>query len=471
MLNFLVLPFFDSGRILNMMVGISARIPVRRIVSRPTVLPSASSIALARFKSSKSGNGDNKPTTTTSGNGQINNNNNGNNEMKKARSTTRGASQLTATMSLDGTMLVPDIQKKRLERAASMKEGVHHQGLGGATIRAVWEQDNVPESEETAPRFLKHPKTLSIVGAPMSWGQPLQGTDHGPALIHDAGLVPAIKRAGWRVKDDKSLRVVPPTPAQVAESEKYAKETGALAHNCSAIGAFLKNLSDETEAVARRDEFVLTVGGDHSIALGSLAGILRARPDTGVIWVDAHADLHTPLTSETGNMHGMPVGILMSDDSLRTRIPGFQWLKNGPRLRPEKLVYVGARDLDQAERRQIKQMGILCFTMSDVDRWGIGEVMARVFRHLGNSPIHLSYDIDAVDAEFAPHTGTVVRGGFTFREANYIAESVAETNRLCSMDMVEINPSLGEASKDGSVNDTVQLGLTLIASALGQRIL
>lgn len=399
--------------------------------------------------------------------------------VKKAKST---SSQQSSTkppplaLSLDGTMMVADeqIKRKRMERAASMKDPAHHHmGLGGAMIRAVWEQENDPElmTVEPAPRFLKNPRTVSIVGAPMSWGQPLAGTDHGPALVHQAGLTSAVKRAGWRLNTDKSLQVVPPTAAQAAESERYSRETGALAHNCAAVGGFLKSLSEETEAIARRDEFVLTIGGDHSIACGSLAGILRARPDTGVIWVDAHADLHTPLTSETGNMHGMPVGILMSDDALRCRIPGFQWLKNGPRLRPDKIVYVGARDLDQAERRFIKQMGILCFTMTDVDRWGIGEVMERAFKHLGNSPIHLSYDIDAVDADFAPHTGTVVRGGFTYREANYIAESVAETNRLCSMDLVEINPTLGEPSKDNSVNDTVQLGLTIIASAMGQRIL
>jgi arginase len=395
-------------------------------------------------------------------------------QSRSATSSTSSSSNPNYAYSLDGTIQVADelVRKKRLERAASMKANPHHLGLGGATIRAVWEQENVPELEENyeVPMFLKTPRTVSVVGAPMSWGQPLAGTDHGPALVHRAGLIPAIKRAGWRVNEDRPLTALAPTPTQAMESEKYAKETGALAHNSSAIGAFLNTLSNETEAIARRNEFVLTVGGDHSIACGSLAGILRARPDTGVIWVDAHADLHTPLTSETGNMHGMPVGILMADDALRTRIPGFGWLKNGPRLNPKKIVYVGARDLDMAERREIKAKGILCFTMSDVDRWGIGQIMERTFKHLGNCPIHLSYDVDAVDAEYAPHTGTVVRGGFTFREANFIAESVAETNRLCSMDLVEINPTLGDGNSEIE-NETVQLGLTIVSSAMGQRIL
>jgi len=361
-----------------------------------------------------------------------------------------------------------DVKKRRLERAKSLTSQHPHVGLGGAAIRAVWEQESTA-FEECDLRFLKSPKTVSVVGAPMSYGQPLPGTDHGPALIHSAGLIPSLKRAGWRVSEDKTLPVAPPTPAQATESEKYSHETGALAHNSSAIGAFLKTLAEETEAIARRQEFALTIGGDHSIGLGTVAGILRARPETFVLWVDAHADLHTPLSSETGNVHGMPLGILMADDSVRTRIPGFSWLKDGPHIAPEKIVYIGVRDLDQAERQIIKTKNIKCFSMHEVDKYGIGGVMERVFDYIGQNPIHLSYDIDAVDAEYAPHTGTVVRGGFSFREAHYIAESIAGTNRLCSMDLVEINPTLlGDMNKP---NETVQLGLTLIASAMGQRIL
>jgi arginase len=217
---------------------------------------------------------------------------------------------------------------------------------------------------------------------------------------------------------------------------------------------------------------VLTVGGDHSIACGSLFGVLKARPDTGVLWVDAHADLHTPRTSESGNMHGMPVGILMAEDAERARIPGFAWTQGGPRLRPDRIVYIGCRDLDAAERKIIRARNILCFTMFEVDKYGIGQVMERALKHLGPScPLHLSYDIDAVDPEHAPSTGTVVRGGFNFREAHYVAESIAETNRLCSMDLVEINPSLKPGGSSGSMDETIQLGLALALSALGQRIL
>ena len=180
----------------------------------------------------------------------------------------------------------------------------------------------------------------------MSWGQPLAGTDHGPELLQKCGLSSAIKKAGWRIVNNTNLSVDSPSHIQQLEDEKYCKETGALCHNASAVGAFLKKLALETEQAAKRGEFALTIGGDHSVALGSIFGLLKARPETGIIWVDAHADLNTPLTTETGNLHGCPVGMLMEEDSVRCRVPGFTWMKDGPRLSPDKIVYIGLRDVD-----------------------------------------------------------------------------------------------------------------------------
>lgn len=364
----------------------------------------------------------------------------------------------------------------RILRHASSKAGkpaarAELASLGSAPIRAIWEQDSA-DAYVVGARFLKTPKTVSIVGAPMSWGQPQPGTDMGPELVRTAGLGKALKRLGWRIHSDSDLSVDAPTSEDERANEKYMKATGELAHNASSVGKFLHKLATATEQSASRDEFVLTIGGDHSIGCGSVAGILKARPDTGVIWVDAHGDLQTPQTTETGNMHGMPVGLLMLSVEERTKIPGFAWMNDDyPVLDPSRIVFVGARDLDQAERRIIKHKQIKCFTMTDVDRWGIGVVMDLAIKHLGAScPLHLSYDVDAVDAQFAPHTGTVVRGGFSYREANYITESIAETNRLCSMDLVEINPKLGPITSPLE-NETVQLGLALIASAMGQRLL
>lgn len=351
----------------------------------------------------------------------------------------------------------------------SLSRVASRRGMGSAEIRPIWEQK---EDVEKIPNpILRSPKTVTVIGAPISWGQPLAGTDSGPKMIRDAGLMQALKKMGWRIDDKGDVDTSAPTEEEFKQDEAYVRKSGANVRNSSALGRMLHTLAMQTEAAARRRDFCLAVGGDHSISLGSLAGILAVRPDTGVIWVDAHADLNTPHTSETGNVHGMPVGMLMAPDEYRTQVPGFKWLRGMPRLAPEKLVYIGARDLDPAERREIRAKNIKCFTMHEVDRYGIGEVVRRAIDHLGpTTPLHLSYDIDAVDPDVAPATGTVVRGGFNFREAHYIAEAVAETDRLASMDMVEINPTL-KPNTAGAGDATVELGLALVASALGARIL
>jgi len=315
---------------------------------------------------------------------------------------------------------------------------VMRHGMGAGNILATWEHDVLPMEEEPV-ALLRRPKTVSFVGAPMSWGQPLAGTDYGPQLLRESGVVRALSKVGWRVNDTGDVPVLPPSEAEHRADEAYMREHSANSRNASAVGRMLSSLAQRTEKAASDGDFVLTVGGDHSVALGTLFGVLKARPDTGVLWVDAHADLHTPLSSESGNMHGMPVGILMADDSVRCKIPGFEWLRGGPRLRPSQIVYIGCRDLDLAERKQIRAQNIKCFTMFEVDKYGVGSVVEQALKHLGPTcPLHLSYDIDAVDPEHAPSTGTVVRGGFNFREAHYIAEAIAESTRLCSMDLVEI---------------------------------
>jgi len=216
------------------------------------------------------------------------------------------------------------------------------------------------------------------------------------------------------------------------------------------------------------------------VGTGTVAGMLAARPDTGVVWVDAHSDINTPLTSQSGNMHGMPIALLMKLQGTQG-LPGFDWLDDVPPLRPEQVAYVGLRDLDEGERvalRELRSEGMFVSTMQDVDAVGVGKVMERALVSLGeHRPLHLSYDIDALDPAVAPATGTVVRGGLSFREGNYIAEALAETGRLASMDMVEVNHALGERSKaagsavsrEGEM--TTEMALVLIASALGSRIL
>lgn len=271
---------------------------------------------------------------------------------------------------------------------------------------------------------------------------------------------------GWRVEDMPDL-------------DFEMNLTGAVdppnAKNCSLVSHGARQLADLVEAKIREGRFPLILGGDHSIGVGSLTGILRVRPDVGIIWVDAHADLNTPETSGSGNMHGMPIGLLLNHPNGgvdHSKLPGFDFLVDGPRISPDQIVYVGLRDVDPTERVWIRELGIKAFTMHDIDHRGIGRVMDEAFEHLlsGNPdrPIHLSYDIDAVDPILAPATGTTVRGGLTYREAHFVAEAIARSGNLASAEIVELNPNL---SDDDGADETVELGLQIITSFMGKSII
>jgi arginase len=275
---------------------------------------------------------------------------------------------------------------------------------------------------------------------------------------------------GWQVEDLPDLVF---DDKDAANNKAPALVLGK-ANNMVLVGRGAERLAKVVEEKLKEGRFPLILGGDHSIAIGSLAGILRARPETGVIWVDAHADLNTPLISESGNMHGMPVGMLMEGVSPTGMIvPGLEWLQqSSTRLGPESLVYVGLRDVDPAERELIQSLGIAAFTMHEIDRYGIGKVMEMALDHLlkhnPDRPLHLSYDIDAVDPVLAPATGTAVRGGLTFREAHFVAEVVALSGNLASAEIVELNPTL---SNKAGAEATIELGLQIITSLMGKSII
>jgi arginase len=304
----------------------------------------------------------------------------------------------------------------------------------------------------------------------MTYGQPFVGTDSGPEKLRERGLLTNLTKLGWRVEDLNDL-----------DFSGIGNNTGNVpgaadppnARNCAMVGNGCRILADIVEKKAREGRFPLIVGGDHSIGIGSLTGILRTRPDTGVIWVDAHADLNTPERSGSGNMHGMPLGLLLDQPIGEggvdfRKLPGFDFLVDGPRLSPRQLVYIGLRDVDEPERDWIRQHSIKTFSMYDIDHLGIGKVMDEALKHLSGRPLHLSYDIDAVDPILAPATGTKVRGGLTYREAHFIAECVAQSGNLASADIVEVNPSL--SCNDGA-DETVELGLQLITSFMGKTII
>lgn len=306
----------------------------------------------------------------------------------------------------------------------------------------------------------------------MTYGQPFVGTDSGPALLREAGLRNMLSALGWRVEDLPDLDFNNVNLNNNGNFSSAMQDYEGNARNLQLVGQGTAQLADIVQEKLQQGRFPLILGGDHSIGIGSLAGILRMRPNTGVIWVDAHADLNTPDISESGNMHGMPIGMLMKGVSPQDTVPGLEWLKQSPQLSPDSIVYVGLRDVDPEERKLILSLGVTAFTMHEIDRYGIGQVMDMALQHLlandPNRPLHLSYDIDAVDPALAPATGTTVRGGLTFREAHYVAEAVAATGNLASAEIVELNPTL---SCDDGAQETVDLGLQIITSFMGKSII
>ena len=239
-----------------------------------------------------------------------------------------------------------------------------------------------------------------------------------------------------------------------------------------AVSAVTEALGKQVYDHAKEGRFVLTLGGDHSIAIGTISGTAKAirerlGREMAVIWVDAHADINTPETSDSGNIHGMPVAFLTGLASDKPDAP-FGWLKDEHRVSVKKLVYIGLRDVDRGEKKILRENGIKAFSMHDIDRHGIGKVMDMALGWIGSdTPIHLSFDIDALDPRFAPSTGTAVRGGLTLREGDFIAECVHETGSLVALDLVEVNPSLEEAG----AAETVRSGVSIVRCALGDTLL
>jgi len=291
-----------------------------------------------------------------------------------------------------------------------------------------------------------------------------------------------ISQLGWQVFDNDDI-----TTELIEESLRKTSISHCNGHdykytnlkNSQLIGKVCQTLYDRTQKIAEKKQFCLTLGGDHGLATGSISGLKSIYPDLKVIWVDAHADCNVPEDSPSGNYHGMPVAHLLGWIPEGT-VPGFDWFK--PCLSKDDIVYIGLRDLDKGEKANLKKHGIKCFTMDDVLRYGIAGVMERTlefFRKDKQHPIHISFDIDAVDPSIAFGTGTKSRGGLLYREAHYIIREAAATGNLVGMDMVEINPILDGEDREHFHGDnklikgtqTVALGIELISSALGDKLI
>lgn len=328
---------------------------------------------------------------------------------------------------------------------------------------------------------LKISKRVALVGAPLAFGQSLTGVGLAPQALRRSGLLEAITELGYAIVDEGDLvlpeaaEIAPHPFATLQHDEQAQSAVVSSVKHAYEVGQACRQIAEEVERFSTGcDEegqscFTLTLGGDHSIALGSITGVLRARPETALIWVDAHGDFNTPETSPSGNLHGMPLAALLG--YTRMELPGFDWLHEGslpwPLLKPERVALIGVRSLDSGERHLLKEAGVHVYSMSTIDRYGIGPVMERALAAVnpdGELGYHLSFDIDAMDPKEAPGTGTTARGGLTYREGHTIAEMLAATGKLGSMDLVEINPELDHD------NLTVSLGIELVTSALGKAI-
>ncbi len=293
---------------------------------------------------------------------------------------------------------------------------------------------------------------IRIYGVPMDLGQQRRGVDMGPSAIRYAGLQRRLELIGLPVSDWGNL------PAPGIEEVPDLPADSRMRH-ARPIAAVCQAIHDAMLETIRAGERAIFLGGDHSIALGTISAALCRTERVGVIWVDTHGDFNTPDTTPSGNVHGMVVAALMG------RCPP-PLLIGERRLRPDQIVMVGIRDLDAGERIALKDSGIKVMTMRAIDEEGLATVMRAALRVLGNvDSIHVSFDMDSLDPSVAPGVGTAVSGGLTIREAHLLMEMLADDGRVCSLDLVEVNPILDDR------NRTAEVAVDLAASLFGQRIL
>jgi arginase len=292
-----------------------------------------------------------------------------------------------------------------------------------------------------------------VIGAPLDLGQGRRGVDMGPSAIRYAGLEARIGELGRDVVDRGNVGTA--VAEAIDTGAEDARFLEPIKETCAKVAALVR---EATEAGA----VPLVLGGDHSVALGSLWGLAAAHGAGGVLWIDAHGDLNRPETSPSGNVHGMVLAAALGLAGDRFAMGG--WPLES--VDPSRLALVGVRSLDDGERDLLRQLGSCVFTMSDLDRLGMEPAIRQSLEHVaGPGFVHVSLDMDALDPEVAPGVGTPVRGGLSYREAHLALELIAESGLVGSLDVVEVNPILDRESQ------TAKLAVELVASALGARIL
>ena len=292
----------------------------------------------------------------------------------------------------------------------------------------------------------------------MDLGAGRRGVDMGPSAVRLAGLNAKVGELGYAVEDLGNIAVV--QPESVDEGPSRARYLAEIQRTCETLAAMVERTADD-------GKFPLVLGGDHSIAVGTVSGLSRhyqkQQQKIGLIWIDAHADMNTPDTSPSGNIHGMPLACCIGlGPAELSNIYGYS-----PKVAPENVAIVGLRSVDAQERLNVQRAGVRAYTMRDVDERGLRAVMQEAIEVAtnGTAGFHLSFDMDSVDPDEAPGVGTPVRGGLTYREAHLALEVICDCDSLKGLEVVEVNPVIDQA------NRTAILAVELVMSALGKRIL
>ncbi|MBK7227766.1 MAG: arginase [Ignavibacteriales bacterium] len=301
-------------------------------------------------------------------------------------------------------------------------------------------------------------QTITVIGFPMDLGSGRRGVDMGPSALRIAGLESKLEQLGYRVEDTGDINI------EIMEKQKLHDPKLRYLNE---ILKTSKVLASRVEKVLEQNKFPLCIGGDHSMALGTIAGVSsyckKNKLTLGVIWIDAHTDMNTDDTTPSGNIHGMPLAASMGlGNAELVNLYGF-----APKLKPENCAIIAARSIDIEERKNIKKLNPSVYTMSDVDKLGIHRIISRVLKQFKEKVdhIHVSFDVDSVDPNFAPGVGTPVPGGLNYREAHSLMESIAECGCMSSLEVAEVNPILDVH------NSSAMFAAELIASSMGQRIL
>lgn len=298
-------------------------------------------------------------------------------------------------------------------------------------------------------------RDISLIGMPMDLGQMRRGVDMGPSAIRYAGIMERLENLQFNVEDLGDVAVAHPNRNEESREDNLRNLYEVVEANI--------NLSNVVTKEITKERFPLILGGDHSIAIGSIAGISEHYNDLGVIWYDAHGDINTVDTSPSGNIHGMPLAVNLGlGHEKLTSI-----MKDAPKVKPENIVMIGLRCLDEGEKELLRKLNVKVYTMHEIDRLGMPQVMKEAIEYLQERTdgVHLSFDLDGIDPSEAPGVGTPVNGGATYRESHLALEMLAESGLITSAEFVEVNPMLDDKSK------TAKLAVDLIGSLFGEKLI